>query len=131
MRWIIMLVIIVAIVIYLANRQEAPKPAPQPEPTPVAQSAPPAPPAPQIDRMELYRQAAQAAGVELRGVEPAANGALVSVAWVGDVASLGGDFIEQCVRRGAIRDFDENAVKMGLSQEDGRQVHTAQYTVRY
>lgn len=144
MRWIVILVIVGAVLFFLMNREDesAKKPASSPSPAsqasmtpapaqPVPQQAGPArqqPPAP--DPTLRLKQVAAQVGVELRGYQPQPGGALIMVAWGGDQATLGGDFLDQCSRQGVIRDFNPES-KSGVEIENGRRVWIAQYSVKF
>jgi hypothetical protein len=145
MRWLIILAIVIGLV-YLYWPEQAPKKKPVPESAPppapqavqpAAAGPPPAPPAPapparpNPDLLARLNQAAREVGVQVRGVEPQPNGwRLLSIAWTGDNAALGGDFLERCQRDGIIRDFDVQG-HYGQTTENDRRVFLAQFKVRF
>ena len=145
MRWLFILVITAAIILYFAmqnqpaSRPAATAPPAASAPAPEQAEAPPALPAPApapaatpnvaaavIPRLQA---AARQAGVTLRDFRMQPGGALVFVSWSGGNAALGGDFLEACMKQGIIRDFDLNNKKEGMGIQNGVQVFTAQYLV--
>lgn len=115
MRFLLILVIIAVVVISFLNRES---------------SSPPPEPLPEPDRRAQFEEAATEAGVQLVAYEQQDRSAKVTVRWIGDVASLGGDFIQQCLTDQIIRDFDLPA-KQNTGYQDGRRFWMAEYNVHF
>jgi hypothetical protein len=68
--------------------------------------------------------------VELIGYEPRPGGAVVTIAWPGARADLGGEFLSQAVGNGVIRDFSLSTA-MNARIVNGRRIYTASYQVSF
>jgi len=140
-RWIIILIVLGVVVYFLMNRggQETAPPAadkaapvtasaPAVQPAAPPQSAPAA--APAEDKQARMAELARSMDMELRAYEAQDSGAVITVAWGGDNAARGGDFLEQCAHQGIIRDFDP-AGRYSEAMENGRRIFLARVTVRF
>jgi len=73
---------------------------------PGAAGAAPAPTPAQLSLEPRIRAVAAQTGVTIGSLQASGKAYQVQVDWIGDVASIGGDFVEQLIRQGVIRDFD-------------------------
>lgn len=142
MKLLILLIITFIVVMAFWNSGERPKPAapaatpaaeaPAAEPTPLAAvPRPAAQPNPNANVLARMQTVARQTGVRITGFQPQQGGAMVAVAWPWGNAALGGDFLENCLKEGVIRDIDLNNKKEGAAMENGQQIFTAMYKVLY
>lgn len=143
MKWFLIIVILAVIALVLSQYlDEPPRPvkppqtaaAPTPEPTTTPQAPPPRPAAqanPNANVLARMQTVARQTGVRITSFQPQQGGAVVAIAWPGGNAALGGDFLENCMKEGIIRDIDLNKKKEGMAMENGQQIFTAMYTVLF
>lgn len=145
---IIFILIIAAIIAFLklGGPYLVTPPAPAPAPTPVAQPAPPVeqpmavsqqparptfpPPrvpvaAPTGIRVKLDA-IARGTRVSIIAYREQGRKVNVTVQWVGDSTGPGGDFLDECVRQGILRDFKDQGFKE-FHDRQGRRTYQAAY----
>lgn len=125
------IVVIVAVLWYLGWQTEnQPEPV-EPTATPVATPAARGGGGPQDANREAgFAQEAQSMGLQLRDYRPQPNGATITIAWTGDVATVGGDYLQACINAGLMRDF-ELPGDQAIAMENGQRVWIARYRVKF
>ena len=131
MRWLIVLAIVVGLIYFLWPEQPAKIILNSVTAPPPASALPTVAPTPDANLIDRLNQAAREVGVQLRGVEPQPGGwGLLSIAWTGSNAALGGDYLDRCRREGLIRDFDVEG-RYGQATENNQRVFLAQFKVQF
>ena len=93
-------------------------------------AATPAPVAPNQNLLTRIQAVAKQTGVTIQSSTQSGKEMRVQVEWMGDVATIGGDFIEALLREGIIRDFQEEAGRRWYDKE-GRSHFTQAYTLKF
>lgn len=73
---------------------------------------------------------AKQVGVNVQGTKQVGRDLRVQVEWMGDVPSIGGDFVDQLYKQGIIRDFDDETGRPWVD-EQGRQHFTQAYVLKF
>jgi hypothetical protein len=127
---IALVVVIVAVLWYLGwqteHQPEPVTPAGAPVATPVVRSGGGSQQV--ANRQTEFAQQAKAMNVELREYKPEAQGAVITIAWKGDIATIGGDYLQACITAGLMRDF-ELPGDQAISMEKGQRIWLARYRV--
>ncbi len=138
----VLLILVAALVagLYFLGRRKAetlPSPGSTPPPATFAPASPPLvaatpPPSGLIprDRSADMKALAQAAGVTITRLERTGLEGVIEVEWIGDVMTVGVDFIESLLRQGIIRDFEPIGRGLSISMTpDGRRLLKASFKI--
>lgn len=138
---LVILIVIIGLVINMSEERKPQRSAPPmsvpvqtPAATPAAQPAS-APVGQANDKFNQIYALAQQQRVQVQ-LQPSANGAVAQVSWGGDVATLGGDFLQALMTQGIVRDFSPAQGPDGQSQgiqhdASGQRVWFAYYDLRF
>lgn len=137
--YLVLLVVAVVLAMIVWDRYSAP-PAPlakPPAPAPAAANTAPMPAAGPgapagstvMSRRPMIEQAARSTKVTIATYSESGSSVTVQVNWKGDVATLGGDFLDACIRVG-MRDFDTINQSKGLDK-DRRTMWSATYRLKF